>query len=109
MYMAKQSGKNRFHIFDTDQDRAVRSRHENVERIREALGKQEFVLYYQPQVNMRTGEVIGAEALIRWQHPEHGLLSPALFLSAIEDHELINPIGDWVLETALRQMETWLE
>jgi len=109
MYIAKQSGKNRYHIFDSDQDRAVRGRHESIERIREALENQEFVLYYQPKVNMRSGEVIGAEALIRWQHPERGIVPPGWFLPLIEDHELIKPIGDWVIETVLRQMEAWLE
>jgi diguanylate cyclase (GGDEF)-like protein/PAS domain S-box-containing protein len=107
MYVAKQSGKNRYHVFDTDQDRAIRGRHESIERVREALEQREFVLYYQPKVNMRSGEVIGAEALIRWQHPEQGLLSPALFLPLVEDHELIKSIGDWVIDTALVQMEAW--
>ena len=108
MYVAKQSGKNRYHIFDTDQDRAIRGRHESIERIRDALENQEFVLYYQPKINMRTGDVIGAEALIRWQHPEQGVLQPLQFLPLVEDHDLIKPIGDWVIETALQQMETWL-
>ncbi len=107
MYVAKQSGKNRYHIFDTDQDRAIRGRHESIERIREALENQELVLYYQPKINMRSGEVIGAEALIRWQHPEQGILPPSYFLPLVEDHELIKPIGDWVIETALRQMDAW--
>ncbi len=107
MYVAKQSGKSRYHVFDTDQDRAIRGRHESVERIREALENQEFVLYYQPKINMRSGEVIGAEALIRWQHPEQGILPPSSFLPLVEDHELIKPIGDWVIETALCQMEAW--
>lgn len=108
MYVAKQSGKNRYHIFDTDQDRAVRGRHESIERIREALENHEFVLYYQPKVNMRSGEVVGAEALIRWQHPEQGIVPPGWFLPLIEDHELIKLIGDWVIEMALQQMEAWL-
>lgn len=107
MYIAKQLGKNRYHIFDADQDRAVRGRHESIERIRDALDNHEFVLYYQPKVNMRTGKVIGAEALIRWQHPEQGILAPSCFLPLVEEHELIKPIGDWVIETALRQMEEW--
>jgi diguanylate cyclase (GGDEF)-like protein/PAS domain S-box-containing protein len=107
MYVAKQSGKNRYHIFDTDQDRAIRGRHESIERVREALEQREFVLHYQPKVNMRSGEVIGAEALIRWQHPEQGTLPPATFLPLIEDHDLIQSIGDWVIDTALAQMEAW--
>jgi diguanylate cyclase (GGDEF)-like protein/PAS domain S-box-containing protein len=107
MYVAKQSGKNRYHIFDADQDRAIRGRHESLERIREALEKEEFVLYYQPKINMRSAAVVGAEALIRWQHPELGLLPPSQFLPLVQDHELITPIGDWVIESALRQMESW--
>jgi EAL domain-containing protein (putative c-di-GMP-specific phosphodiesterase class I) len=71
------------------------------------LADNEFVLFYQPKVNMRTGEVIGAEALIRWQHPVRELLLPAFFLPVIEDHQLSVDIGEWVIDTALTQMEIW--
>ncbi len=107
MYQAKQSGKNRFHFFNTDQDRIARSHHEDLERIRRALFREEFVLYYQPKVNMRTGTVIGAEALIRWQHPERGLLPPLAFLPVIEDDHLSVELGKWVIDTALTEMEHW--
>ena len=107
MYQAKLAGKNRYHVFDAEQDRSVRGHHESVERIRRALAEGEFVLYYQPKVNMRTGAVIGAEALIRWQHPDKGLLAPAVFLPVIEDHSLAIDIGEWVIDTALSQMELW--
>ena len=107
MYQAKLAGKNRYHFFDTEQDRSVRGRHESLEHIRNALAAQEFVLHYQPKVNMRTGLVIGAEALIRWQHPERGLLPPGIFLPVIEDHPLAIEIGEWVIDTALTQMERW--
>ncbi len=107
MYQAKLAGKNRFHIFDAEQDRNARGRHESLEHIRRALLEHEFVLHYQPKVNMRTGQVIGAEALIRWQHPERGLLSPAVFLPVIEDHPLAVAVGEWVIDTALTQMERW--
>ena len=107
MYQAKQSGKNRYHVFDAEQDRSLRGHHESLERIGRALADREFVLYYQPKVNMRTGQVIGAEALIRWQHPELGLLAPAAFLPVIEDHPLAIDIGEWVIETALTQLEIW--
>jgi diguanylate cyclase (GGDEF)-like protein/PAS domain S-box-containing protein len=107
MYQAKQAGKNRYHFFDVEQDRSVRNRHESLERIQRALNKREFVLYYQPKVNMRTGTVIGAEALIRWQHPEKGLLLPAVFLPVIEDHPLSIEVGEWVIASALTQMERW--
>ena len=107
MYQAKLVGKNRYHVFDAELDRSVRGYHEDLERIRRALTEREFVLHYQPKVNMRTGTVIGAEALIRWQHPERGLLLPAAFLPVIEDHALAVEIGKWVIDTALTQMEHW--
>ena len=107
MYQAKLLGKNRFHVFDAEQDRSVRGHHESLEHIRLGLAQHELVLYYQPKVNMRNGQVIGAEALIRWQHPEHGLLPPAAFLPVIEDHPLAIEVGEWVIDTALAQMDTW--
>ena len=107
MYQAKLAGKNRYHIFDATQDSSIRGHHESVERIRLALEMSEFVLYYQPKVNMRSGQIIGAEALIRWQHPEKGLLLPAVFLPVIEDHALAVFIGEWVIDTALTQIELW--
>jgi diguanylate cyclase (GGDEF)-like protein/PAS domain S-box-containing protein len=107
MYQAKISGKNRFHIFDPTLDLTLRSYHASVDRIQRALVKREFVLYYQPKVNMRTGMVIGAEALIRWQHPEKGLLPPAEFLPLIEDHSMAVELGEWVIDSALTQMEAW--
>ncbi|MDO8249534.1 MAG: EAL domain-containing protein [Rhodoferax sp.] len=107
MYQAKLAGKNRYHVFDAEQDRSVRGHHESVERIRRALAEGEFVLHYQPKVNMRKGKVIGVEALIRWQHPEKGLLAPAVFLPVIEDHPLAIDVGEWVIGTALRQMALW--
>ncbi len=107
MYQAKLDGRNCYRQFDPSQDLAIRGRHEGREQIRRALAAREFVLYYQPKVNMRTGRVTGAEALIRWQHPERGLMAPASFLPIIEDHSLSVEIGNWVIETALAQMETW--
>ena len=107
MYQAKLAGKNRYHIFDSSHDRSVRGHHEDLERIRTALSGGEFVLYYQPKVNMKTGAVVGAEALVRWQDPERGLLPPSAFLPAIEDHSLAVDLGEWVIATALSQMEEW--
>jgi diguanylate cyclase (GGDEF)-like protein len=109
LHEAKLAGKNRYCIFDPSHDLLARSHHENIEHIRRALAAHEFVLYYQPKVNMRTGKVIGAEALIRWQHPERGLLPPGLFLPFIENHQLIVELGEWVIESALAQMEAWQE
>ena len=107
MYQAKQAGKNRFHVFDAEQDRNVRARHESMQSIERALSAGEFVLQYQPKVNLRTGEVIGVEALIRWLHPQQGLLPPADFLPMIEDHPLAVKLGQWVIENALLQIERW--
>ncbi len=107
MYQAKLAGRNRYHIFDPNQDLSVRGHHEDLAHIGRALAEHEFVLYYQPKVNMRTGAVIGAEALIRWQHPERGLLPPAMFLPVIEEHQLAVEVGEWVIDTALSQMERW--
>jgi len=107
MYQAKLAGKNRYHVFDAEHDRHLRGHHESQDRIRTALVEREFVLHYQPKVNMRSGKVVGAEALIRWQHPVKGLLPPAAFLPMIEDHPLAIEIGEWVIDTALTQMELW--
>ena len=107
MYQAKLAGKNRYHVFDSEQDRSLRGHHERVQRVRLGLSEQEFVLYYQPKVNMRSGVVVGAEALIRWQHPQRGFLLPGEFLHLIEDHPLAVTLGEWVIDTALTQITQW--
>lgn len=107
MYLAKQAGKSRYHLFDIANDAAIQSRYQEIRRIREALDHGEFVLYYQPKVHMRTGDVMGAEALIRWQHPERGLLPPGAFLPLIEEHPISVELGEWVIATALAQMSAW--
>jgi len=107
MYQAKLAGKNRYHVFDTKQNDSIREHYEIIASIQLAMDRHEFILYYQPKVNMRTGIIIGAEALIRWQHPQQGLLSPLEFLPEIEDHPLMVEIGEWVIHTALTQMEQW--
>jgi diguanylate cyclase (GGDEF)-like protein/PAS domain S-box-containing protein len=107
MYQAKLSGKNRFHVFDAAQDRGLRDHHESLAQLRYALQHGELVLHYQPKVNMRTGQLVGAEALIRWQHPQQGLLAPAMFLPVIENHPLAVEVGEWVMHTALTQMQAW--
>ena len=107
MYQAKLAGGSRYLVFDARRDQSVRGRHEDLERIRQALAVREFELFYQPKVNMRTGNVVGAEALIRWRHPVRGLLPPGLFLPVIEDHAMAIDVGEWVIATALEQMETW--
>lgn len=107
MYMAKELGKNRYHLFDTTQDDAIKIHRQKLLAIRQALDKQQFVLYYQPKVNMRTGAVIGLEALIRWQHPEHGLLQPNEFLPVIENNVISIEVGEWVIKTVLMQISLW--
>jgi diguanylate cyclase (GGDEF)-like protein/PAS domain S-box-containing protein len=108
MYSAKQAGKNRYHLFDTAKDRAVKTQRQSIGDVRSALQRSEFVLHYQPKVNMRTGAVIGVEALIRWQHPVRGMLLPLDCLPVIEDHEISLKLGEWVINTALSQRCLWL-
>lgn len=107
MYRAKQKGKNRYHFYDFDQDQKIRAHLERIQRLEAALNNQELILYYQPKVNLRTGEVFGVEALIRWQHPERGLLLPGEFLYYLYGSELETVVGEWVIETALNQTERW--
>lgn len=107
MYVAKQRGKNRYHLFDQELDRIALIRGETLTQIEAALLNDQFVLYFQPKVNMRLGKVLGAEALIRWQHPERGLMSPAAFLPDIEGTELVIALGNWVLARALDHLQNW--
>jgi diguanylate cyclase (GGDEF)-like protein/PAS domain S-box-containing protein len=107
MYQAKLSGKNNYYIFDTEQDRHLWGLHQSLGAIRQAIASQEFMLYYQPKVNMRTGEIVGAETLIRWQHPEEGLLPPHAFLPIIENHPLSIQLDQWVLANAIKQLAHW--
>jgi len=107
MYQAKESGRNRWLFFDLEQDQRVRGTQQSRERLAEALRTSELLLYYQPKVNMRTGALIGAEALIRWQHGEQGLLLPVTFLGLADNTDLELQIGRWVIETALQQMVIW--
>jgi diguanylate cyclase (GGDEF)-like protein len=109
MYEAKQSGKNRYFVFDAAHDTEMRNQGEQLTRLQEAVAYSEFVLHYQPKVHLETGEVIGVEALIRWQHPQRGLLLPGAFLPLSERHALSEQIGTWVLNTALQQMSDWLK
>jgi diguanylate cyclase (GGDEF)-like protein/PAS domain S-box-containing protein len=107
MYIAKQAGKNRYHLFDPILDMKIKFQQESINDIRSALIRNEFVLHYQPKVNMHTGEVIGLEALIRWQHPERGLVPPLEFLPVIEGHVISLKLGEWVIDTALTQISQW--
>lgn len=107
MYQAKLDGRNRFRLFDLAQDQQIQSSRQLLGRLEEALVREEFCLYYQPKVNMKSGEVLGAEALIRWNHPERGLLPPAQFLPVIEGTPFESVLGTWVIEQALWQMHAW--
>ncbi|MBI5890330.1 MAG: EAL domain-containing protein [Nitrosomonadales bacterium] len=107
MYSAKQSGKSRYYLYDAENDQRARSHHEFLRRLALALANNEFELFYQPKVDMRTLQLVGAEALIRWRHPERGLLAPAEFLHAVEGTALEIELGDWVVATAFEQLEAW--
>lgn len=107
MYQAKLAGRNCYSVFDVEHDRSLRGHHENMKSIEQALAQGEMCLYYQPKVNMRSGELIGVEALIRWQHPQRGLLMPAQFLSVAENNALAIKLGEWVITAALKQMQSW--
>ncbi|MDT0500494.1 EAL domain-containing protein [Halomonas sp. PAR7] len=107
MHRAKQQGRNNFHVFDSRFDRELQAREEQRRRFRQAITDNKLCLHYQPQVDMFDGRVIGLEALVRWQHPEKGLLLPGAFLPLIEGSSLDDLLGEWVLEAALRQLQAW--
>ncbi|KAB0506476.1 MULTISPECIES: putative bifunctional diguanylate cyclase/phosphodiesterase [Pseudomonas] len=107
MYVAKQSGRNRFHLFDVSRDQEVKATHQTVERVRQALLAGELRLHFQPKVNMRRGVVVGFEALLRWEHPQNGMVPPREFLPLVEDTDLIIDIGEWVMDQVLSQLHRW--
>lgn len=107
MYLAKEAGKNSYHFFDPAHDRQVQTQRHYMQRLREALDQQEFVLFYQPKAHLVSGDIVGFEALIRWQHPEHGLLAPGEFLHYMDGTELEVLVGEWVIDSVLQQMSVW--
>lgn len=107
MYEAKLAGKGRYRVFDPEQHADLRDRNELFERLRQALERSELRLYYQPCISLASGSLQAVEALIRWQHPEQGMLSPSAFLPAIRQHELEIDVGRWVLRNALQQLDAW--
>lgn len=109
MYCAKQTGKNRYYFFDVEAEQYTLGVSKKLDEIRVALTRSEFVLFYQPKVNLQTGECIGVEALVRWQHPQQGLLAPGQFLPLIEQHELGVQLGQWVIAQAFRQYTLWYQ
>lgn len=109
MYIAKQSGKNRYHYYDGSIDEQNLTEQQFLNEVSEGLKNEQFELYYQPKVSMADKSVVGVEALIRWNHPQKGFLTPALFLPAIEKTKLEIELGDWVINQALFQSQQWLE
>jgi EAL domain-containing protein (putative c-di-GMP-specific phosphodiesterase class I) len=107
MYLAKQAGKNRYQLFDPESDRLAQVHREYLGQMQRGLAQQEFLLYYQPKVDLVSGAVIGAEALIRWQPAAPGLLLPAAFLPHLNGSNLEGLFGEWVIDQALQQMRSW--
>jgi diguanylate cyclase (GGDEF)-like protein/PAS domain S-box-containing protein len=108
VYKAKADGRHRHRLYTPSLRAAVSDRQRFVHEFHRALEQGEFVLHYQPQVRLRDGALVGAEALIRWQHPEHGLLQPGAFLPALLSSRHAVAVNDWVLRTACRQAAAWL-
>jgi diguanylate cyclase (GGDEF)-like protein/PAS domain S-box-containing protein len=109
MNHVKKSGKNNVYLYSPNLGKDISERFVIETQLRKALERQQFEVYYQPQVSLRTGEIIGAEALVRWNHPDLGLVSPAKFIPLAEETGLIIPIGEWVLRQAAMQAIQWCQ
>ncbi|MDQ0121613.1 diguanylate cyclase (GGDEF)-like protein/PAS domain S-box-containing protein [Pseudomonas lini] len=107
MYLAKQGGRNRFHLYDVHRDREVKVTHQTIERVRQALLAGELRLHFQPRVSMRRGEVVGFQAVLRWEHPQDGMVPSRNFLPLVEETDLIIDIGEWVIDQVLSQLHRW--
>ena len=107
MYRAKDHGKNNFQYYTREMNARVEEKLVLLEGLRGALDNGQFELFYQPKVDLASGGILGVEALIRWRHPEHGMIAPARFIALAEESGLIIPIGEWVLLTACRQARAW--
>jgi predicted signal transduction protein with EAL and GGDEF domain len=107
MYQAKASGRNAYEFFTPEMTARAQETLRISNDLRRAIERKEFILHYQPQIDLVTGHIVGAEALIRWQHPEWGLVFPGKFIGVAEDTGLIQPMGEWVLREACRQNKAW--
>jgi len=107
MYRAKEGGRNRFQFYQEEMNARLRERLSLETKLRHALERDELELYYQPQISLNSGAIVGVEALLRWRHPQLGLVLPAQFIAIAEDTGLIVPIGEWVLESACAQARAW--
>jgi EAL domain-containing protein (putative c-di-GMP-specific phosphodiesterase class I) len=107
MYRAKHDGGNVFRFYASDMNRRARASLILDSDLREAIAKEQFVLHYQPQISLKTGQITGAEALLRWQRPGYGLIGPSEFLARAEENGLIVPVNAWVLREACRQAKSW--
>ncbi|RXT02881.1 bifunctional diguanylate cyclase/phosphodiesterase [Ammoniphilus sp. CFH 90114] len=107
LHQAKEEGKNKFCIFNSEINKKARKTFSVEKELRRALNHNEFLIYYQPRVNIHSGKIIGAEALIRWNHPEWGMVSPGEFIPLSEETGLIIPIGEWIIREVCRQVKDW--
>ncbi|HPP74600.1 MAG TPA: EAL domain-containing protein [Armatimonadota bacterium] len=107
MYRAKEQGRNTYHLFTESLNATVFERMVMEHSLRKALERDEFIVHYQPRVDIRSGSILGAEALVRWQHPEMGLVMPGQFIPLAEETGLIVPISEWVLDAACSQSKIW--
>jgi len=107
MYRAKENGRNNFHLYSSDMNNKAKERLSLESELHHAIEHNEFILHYQPQIDLNTGYISGAEALLRWQHSERGLISPLEFIPLLEENGMINSVGQWVLQTACTQTRQW--
>ncbi|PWK16205.1 putative bifunctional diguanylate cyclase/phosphodiesterase [Tumebacillus permanentifrigoris] len=107
LYRAKDQGRNNFQMYDSGMNVHAVERLQMEKDLRKALEREEFLVYYQPQIDIKSNRMIGMEALVRWQHPERGMIAPGLFIPLAEETDLIVPLGEWVMRTACAQTKRW--